>query len=1062
MKNILHISDIHLSNETGKGCESTLLEKSISSMIDDIRGLEITIDTVIITGDITYSSKKEEYDLAKKIIIDKIKNEFKLQINNFFIIPGNHDISRNNLSFLEETFRDKYNKEEIEKFSDEINNSHQVWKRIENYNSFFEEIFDTKDFQKYGKLFNVRNSGDLEIISLNSAWLSQNKKDNGNLRISSILKKAIEFCNPKKKKILLAHHPIDWLSNDEKTEVSSMIEKNISAFLYGHMHEFQQTVTLSFSEDITLKLQAATIDYSNKNCGYSIIKLEKQNSFDNGDVIYRKYIEPNYSEWGTHKNPDGKYKFSIDENTIFDINKFSIKSKEIKDEENIDHISNLGNIEKKKFEDIFIEPNFTRNNEFTENTNIIEIKSLSELKNIKNVNYIFGRERIGKTAILKYLWINDLDRQSNSIIDKISFYIDAKTISNASEGKILSSLLVPYESRDLGTSFDSKLKSTIKSGNGIFYIDNYDKADKKTKNSILKFINNNIENTFLISCGDSFSTEIMQQTNIETKKIYSIATLDSIKRSDIRKIILCRPNILSITSENEIYKDLLKVVDSSYLSHNYFVYSILLSIYEKKNSLVGILSESDIIENYIEILLSKHDMDSSTSKPKYNDLKHLCSQISAKMLEEGKSQLDQEELYQTLIDFNKQTFNSYELQNYLDPLLISEILTKDINNSYQFSNECFLDYFLAFNIKGDKKNKKIVFSKTNHIKLGKTIEYYTSQNPSSTETIDFMRNEILERKNRINSLSLIKFGTEIDKINLEKIETISFLDIAPEIEDFKESIANFKANRDEDDLIEDELSPLQHERQQKGKIQSRDNSDDSDDSGDSNGSLVNMISEFRNEIVLMSKVFRNSDLIMNRLAVIEYFNFIMDGYVFLTKCQISICDEKIIYPLMLPELENNNSFKDLPDSKKEELYLRFKAFLSILRATIPNLVADLMSDSLSTKKVRFKNIILEKKKSIIENKTKELYRNDEEEFLNYLLILDNDKNNLISNIKSTPNLKTKLLNDAIWLKLTHILLSSYDLTASETDILKHKIQTMASKGSSLPNDRKMLKALQSK
>lgn len=54
---------------------------------------------------------------------------------------------------------------------------------------------------------------------------------------------------------------------------------------------------------------------------------------------------------------------------------------------------------------------------------------------------------------------------------------------------------------------------------------------------------------------------------------------------------------------------------------------MLLAIYEVDHDVKGILSESDIIENFIEILLRKHFMDTPPNKPQFKELRHFLGYL---------------------------------------------------------------------------------------------------------------------------------------------------------------------------------------------------------------------------------------------------------------------------------------------------------------------------------------------------------------------------------------------------------------------------------------------------
>ena len=90
---ILHLSDFHF--KTGNVSQDIVLS-SLSKKIEEICKTEIKPNLLIITGDIAYSGMKQEYILAKEFI-NKIAVFCEIEIDNIFIIPGNHDVDRSKI-----------------------------------------------------------------------------------------------------------------------------------------------------------------------------------------------------------------------------------------------------------------------------------------------------------------------------------------------------------------------------------------------------------------------------------------------------------------------------------------------------------------------------------------------------------------------------------------------------------------------------------------------------------------------------------------------------------------------------------------------------------------------------------------------------------------------------------------------------------------------------------------------------------------------------------------------------------------------------------------------------
>src|SRR5437762_5013838 len=93
----LHLSDIHFKmTEVGQPDDPNLALRS--DIIRDVRRMRNEIgrraDGVLLTGDIAFAGRAEEYVFAYKWLEEKLCPEAGCEIDDVFVIPGNHDIDR--------------------------------------------------------------------------------------------------------------------------------------------------------------------------------------------------------------------------------------------------------------------------------------------------------------------------------------------------------------------------------------------------------------------------------------------------------------------------------------------------------------------------------------------------------------------------------------------------------------------------------------------------------------------------------------------------------------------------------------------------------------------------------------------------------------------------------------------------------------------------------------------------------------------------------------------------------------------------------------------------------
>ena len=261
MKKILHISDIHASSVVSKGSELNHLRTVVKAILDD--KFIIGVDTILITGDITNNGLNDEYELFDKEFLSPLMTFLKINYSRVFICPGNHDVERTKISItIKSALRQTKVLADIDKIMQEnIQGSKFSW--LENFNNYQARIDKDKSIIATDK-YNVRYQHDgIEILSINSSLCSFGEDDKSNLFLNSELyNKSIKLINnDNAQTIIIMHHPIDWLSEEERYRFNTELSKSKTKFLcYGHMHEHSSISESYFNEDAILKLQAGKID----------------------------------------------------------------------------------------------------------------------------------------------------------------------------------------------------------------------------------------------------------------------------------------------------------------------------------------------------------------------------------------------------------------------------------------------------------------------------------------------------------------------------------------------------------------------------------------------------------------------------------------------------------------------------------------------------------------------------------------------------------------------------------------------------------------------------------
>jgi 3',5'-cyclic AMP phosphodiesterase CpdA len=259
----LQISDLHFGNP------SNSFEDMREQLLEYIKRGEIdTVEYLFITGDIIYAGKGavgtpiERYKSAIDYI-DKLqrvlwKNMINTELKNkVFIVPGNHDLLRENDNFsrtvVMKELRNLIENNQSSK-PKHINNTFEAMKNsgfIDFYNYYADEelLKNLKDDVHY-----CIELDDVVILHINSSFSSCENNEEGSLVIdSSLLRKALlKYDKDSPKPIIaLAHHSFGYFSKREQENVEITLKKHgVSLYLCGHEHS-RKSEKISKAEQVT-------------------------------------------------------------------------------------------------------------------------------------------------------------------------------------------------------------------------------------------------------------------------------------------------------------------------------------------------------------------------------------------------------------------------------------------------------------------------------------------------------------------------------------------------------------------------------------------------------------------------------------------------------------------------------------------------------------------------------------------------------------------------------------------------------------------------------------------
>ena len=248
----LHVSDLHLRTDTAWSQDIVL-----TALLQHLREAHTDTPTfafALVTGDIAFSGRADEYSLAKDFF-SAFQSAASLEPDRIFCVPGNHDVdrTRQNLCFrgARDFLQDVGEVDHLLSGGDDLST---LLSRQEHYREFEASLFShqgkvpTPDGLGYVARITVRDIA-FGILGLNSAWLAEGGPgDHHNLLIGE--RQALDATTliqeglpPPHIVIALAHHPLHLLRDFERGPMQNIIDTHCHFFHCGHLHDPGNTLT---------------------------------------------------------------------------------------------------------------------------------------------------------------------------------------------------------------------------------------------------------------------------------------------------------------------------------------------------------------------------------------------------------------------------------------------------------------------------------------------------------------------------------------------------------------------------------------------------------------------------------------------------------------------------------------------------------------------------------------------------------------------------------------------------------------------------------------------------
>ena len=243
----IHLSDIHFRK--GHSCdphdEDALLRHEIERDLRQLKSELPRLDAIVVTGDIAFAGKREEYELASNWL-KRIGELVGCNSGSILVTPGNHDIDRSKLPdgceirALHENVRganSEQRKQRLAEILRDARKSSQLFEPLEEYNRFAEQYgcavspshpFWERDFQLPDKTV-------LRLRGITTTFISGPLDDIDTHRMMYGTAQVTVLRDDNMRVVVLGHHPPSWTYEGQDADQAFSIMSIIQA--YGHRHQ---------------------------------------------------------------------------------------------------------------------------------------------------------------------------------------------------------------------------------------------------------------------------------------------------------------------------------------------------------------------------------------------------------------------------------------------------------------------------------------------------------------------------------------------------------------------------------------------------------------------------------------------------------------------------------------------------------------------------------------------------------------------------------------------------------------------------------------------------------
>ncbi|MDD6626887.1 MAG: metallophosphoesterase [Lachnospiraceae bacterium] len=777
--NILHISDVHI-NQTGQEEISEIVQKLIVDAQKVEKHEKVKIDLICFTGDLIQRGDKaiqdeNQFEIARKILIEPLLDAFNLTMEQFIIIPGNHEVDISKIVKATERGLQVQSLEEINEIVGEMDNSYLI--RLQYFYEEMRKLYPNILYEQLGYAFLKDVNGiKVGIACVDSAWRSSGSgdKEKGNLYVGEKqIKRLYSYIKSAEIKICMMHHPLEWLSGYETT----VIEREMTKFdlvLNGHVHECDDKAicrqNLKTIYNTAGKLYP--LDYAQGRAkdgynGYCIVNIDLEKGVCN--LFLRSYYAKDREEFDEAVNICEKgfktYELNNKEERQMTFNIVKGLTDYFKQmAEKFSLINEIDLHSPMDITEVFIDPILSEESEYMKEKqeDNSEVEFSDVVYSDDNI-ILIGKKESGRTTILQKIGLTYLEEYEKR--ECIPVYIDMRYISkkSTSSEKILNEVINFVERNMYDNAYINKthIKRLIKDGKIVFLFDNIDISEKNHTLLLQNFIRDYGNNRFIFAILEEFFQSLdlkkIPDYGSDFRKIY----IHFMGRAQIRELVskwICTPD--NTANVDEIVEKIDGYCNQINFAKTPFNISIFMVLWDSDKNFIP-QNEGIVMENYLQVVLEKlSEREGDRSTYSFQIKQHFLSNMAYEMFKNNRLYFTQEEF--ELFSINYHVLKGYkEKDSKFNTIFFEKNILSYSEEHIVFSHTSVLEFYLAVYAKEHSEFLDYMMEKDNRTYFANEICFYSGLTLNCTKLLDDLADTIIE--------SIIDHIDDVDKLNDLKI-----------------------------------------------------------------------------------------------------------------------------------------------------------------------------------------------------------------------------------------------------------------------------------------------------